>query len=95
MHLANDMLNLRRQIDDLRAARSGMISGMRQFSRELRKSVAIQMAEMHRRFAEECARAHSARSAFNRHNQHMVHQMIGAFRTERHAARRNFLGKSA
>jgi len=95
MSLADDMLNLRREIDSLHAARMALMHRMNRFRAELRKSTARSIAEMHKAFTKECARARTARHAFISHNQGIVEGMLGAFRTERFAAHRNFMGKRA
>ena len=95
MEFARDMLNLRREIDSLRAARSTMINGLHQFNREFSQSVMRKMSDMRQMFAEECGRSLMARRAFNQHNRRMVSHMIGAFNMERRAAHRHFMGKNA
>ena len=95
MSFAEDMLNLRHEIDSLHATRMALMHRMNRFRTELRKSTARSVAEMHRAFTKECARARTARHAFISHNQGMVEEMLDAFRAERFAGRRNFMGKRA
>ncbi len=95
MEFASDMLNLRREIDNLQATRAAMMKGLNQFNCELKKSMAQKMSEIHHMFAEESARARTARHAFNKNNRHMVGRMMAAFGSERYAARCNFMGRSA
>jgi hypothetical protein len=95
MEFASDMLNLRREINSLRAARTTIMNSLHHFNGDFKQSMARKMSEMARMFAEDCARARSDRHFFNQHNRRMVGQMIGAFHTERQAARRHFMGKSA
>ena len=95
MEFARDMLNLRREIDSLRAARSTMINCLHQFNREFSQSVMRKMSDMRQMFAEECGRSRMARRTFNQHNRRTVSHMIGVFNMERRAAHRHFMGKSA
>ncbi len=95
MEFASDMLNLRREIDDLRATRAAMMKGLNQFNRELKKSMARKMSEMRHMRAEESALARAVRHAFNIRDQHVAGHMIAAFGSERYAARCNFMGGSA
>jgi len=95
VEFASDMLNLRREIDSLRAARTAMMNGLNQFNRELRKSTARKMSDMRHMLAKEFARARATRRAFSKHNRRMVDHLIAGFGTERSAARRNFMGKGA
>ena len=95
MPLGDEMINLRREIDSLHAARKAMVHRLNRFRADLRKNMARGMAELHRAFGKECARARAARHAFSAHNQDMVSQMLGAFSADRAAAHRNFRGKRA
>ncbi len=95
MPLADEMMNLRREIDSLHAARKAMVHRLNRFRVDLRKNMARSMAELHRAFSKECARARAARHAFSAHNQDMVSQTLGAFSAERATAHRNFRGKRA
>lgn len=93
MPFAYDMLNLRHEIDSLHAARKALVQRMNRFRSELRKNTTRSMAETHKTFARECARARTARHEFISHNHQFVEQMLDAFHTERMAAHRNFTGK--
>lgn len=93
MEFANDMLNLRREIDNMSAARAAMMNGLHNFSFELRKGMAQKMSEVRGMLAPG-AHGRAVRRAFNSHNRRMVGEMIAAFGGERSAARRNFLGRS-
>ncbi|HYB90223.1 MAG TPA: hypothetical protein VEC38_04170 [Candidatus Binataceae bacterium] len=95
MPFANDMLNLRREIDSLHAARMAMMHRLNRFRSDLRKNMSRNMSEMRKMFARESARARAARDAFNSHNREMVGTMIGGFGSERGAGHRNFFGKRA
>ncbi len=95
MEFANDMRNLRHEIDHMRGARGEMMKNLHAFATGLCDSVARQMSEMHSSFAEEAARARMARGAFASHNRRMVGEMMAMFGAERIAARRNFFGKGA
>jgi di/tripeptidase len=95
MPLAEEMMNLRREIDGLHAARKAMVHRLDRFRAELRKTMARRMANLHNAFDRECARARAARHAFTAHNQDMVSHMLAGFSAERAAARRNFRGKRA
>jgi hypothetical protein len=95
MPFADDMMNLRHEIDSLHAARKAMRHRLNRFRADLRKNMARSMAEFHRAFNKECARAGAARHAFGAHNQDMVSHMLGAFSAERATAHRNFRGKRA
>ncbi len=95
MELANDMRNLRHAIDQMRAARGEMIEGLRAFAGNLSDGVAREMAQMHRDFAQESARARIERGACAAHNRRRVDEMMALFGGERSAARRNFFGKNA
>lgn len=95
MRFADDMMNLRREIDSLHAARKAMVHRLNRFRADLRKNMARSMAELHKALDKECARAKAARHAFTAHNRDMVCQMLGVFGAERSAARRNFRGKRA
>jgi len=96
MSFAEDMLNLRHEIDSLHSARMGMVHRLRRFRTDLRKSMARNMADMHKAFNRECARARAARNAFTSGNREMVEEMVGAFNAERAAAHRHFFrGKRA
>lgn len=95
MSLADDMLKLRHEINSLHAARTALMQRLSRFRSELRKSTARSVAEMRKSFTKECARARTARHAFISHNQGIVEGMLGAFRTERFAAHRNFMGRRA
>ena len=95
MEFASDMLNLRHEIDNLRATRAAMMNGLSLFNCELKESMARKMSEMRHMFAEESARASTARHAFKRRHRQMVGRMIASFGSERYAARCNFMGKSA
>jgi len=95
MSLADDMLNLRHEINSLHAARMALMHRMNRFRADLRKNTVRSVAEMRRLLTKECARARTARRAFISHNQETVRGMLGAFRAERFAAHRNFMGKRA
>jgi hypothetical protein len=95
MEFANEMLNLRREIGELRAARAAMMKGLRHFNFELKNGMEQKMSQIHDAFARECASARAARETFNLHNRQVVSTMIGAFAGERSAARRNFMGMGA
>ena len=93
MRFADDMMNLRREIDSLHAARKAMVHRLNRFRADLRKNMARSMAEVHKALGKECARARAARHAFTAHNQEIVSHMLGMFGAERATARRNFSGK--
>ena len=95
MPLADEMMNLRREIDGLHAARKAMVHRLNGFRADLRKNMARSMADLHNAFDTECAGARAARHAFAAHNQSLVNQMLGAFSADRATARRNFRGKRA
>jgi hypothetical protein len=95
MSFANDMLNLRHEIDGLHAARTAMVHRLSRFRANLNKSMARRVAEMRRAFDRECSRARATRHAFAAHNRQKVDEMLGAFNGERATAHRNFLGKRA
>lgn len=95
MPLADDMMNLRREIDGLHAARKAMMHRLSRFRMHLKKDMARSMAELRRAFNHECTRARAARHAFSAHNHEMVSHMLEAFGAERAAAHRNFRGKRA
>ena len=90
MSLAQDMLNLRHEIDGLHAARREMMNRLERFRTDLRRSMAHSVGEMRRAFMRDCAEARAVRRAFIAHNHEVVGAMLGAFGTERAAARRNF-----
>jgi len=95
MPLADEMMNLRREIDSLHAARKAMVNRLNRFRVDLRKNMTRRMTDLRSAFKKECARARAARHAFSAHNQDMVSQMLGAFSAERATAHRNFRGKRA
>ncbi len=95
MPLANEMTNLRREIDGLHTARKAMVHRLNRFRADLRKNMARRMANLNNAFDRECARARAARQAFAAHNQDVISQMLGAFSADRATARRNFRGKRA
>jgi len=95
MPLANEMMNLRREIDGLHAGRKAMVHRLNRFRADLRKNMARRMANLNNAFDRECAHARAARHAFTAHNQDVISQMLGAFSTERATAGRNFRGKRA
>jgi hypothetical protein len=93
MSFADDMMNLRHEIDSLHASRKAMMHRLNRFRADLRKNMTRSMTEFHKTFNKGCARTRAARHAFAAHNQDMVSQMLGALSTERAVAHRNFLGK--
>jgi hypothetical protein len=95
MSYAEDMLNLRHEIDGMHAARTALIHRLNRFCADLHKSMARSLAEARKAFHRECARARVARHAFVSHNHEMVEGLLGAFGAERTAANRNFRGNRA
>ncbi len=95
MSYAEDMLNLRQEIDGMHAARTALIHRLNRFRADLHKSMARSMADMRKAFSRECTRARAARHTFVSHNHEMVAGMLGGFSAERAAAHRNFRGKRA
>lgn len=95
MSFANDMLNLRHEIDGLHAARMAMVHRLGRFRANLNKSMARRLAEMRRVFDRECSRARATRHAFAAHNRQKMGQMLSIFNGERATAHRNFFGKRA
>ncbi|MFZ0889054.1 MAG: hypothetical protein WA005_11420 [Candidatus Binataceae bacterium] len=95
MPFAEDMMNLRREIDSSHSARKAMMHRLYRFRADLRKNMARNMAELRKSFDKECARARAARHACSARNHNMVGQMLGTFSAERATAHRNFRGKRA
>ena len=95
MSFADQMLNLRRQIDEMHATRMSMLLRLRQFRTELTKNMAHRMGEMRKSFSEQCMTARSARQAFKSHNRARVGEMLHAFGSDRLAGRRHFMSRHA
>jgi len=95
MSFADQMLNLRREIEDMRESRMAMIHRMKRFRTDLRNRIARGMGQMRKAFAEQSMHARSARHLFITHNRETVGEMIQAFSIDRMAGRRNFTSKRA
>jgi len=95
MSFADQMLNLRREIEDMRASRMAMMHRMKRFRTDLRNRMARSMGQMHKAFSEQCRHARTARHLFMTRNRDTVGEMIQAFSTDRMAGHRNFMSKHA
>ncbi len=95
MHFANDMMNLRHEIDTLRRDRRKMVDRLHRFSSTLHSDTAKMLSAMRKAMSEEQAKLREMRCSFNAENQRGIHDMMHALHGERARARRNFMGKKA
>jgi hypothetical protein len=95
MPFANDMAELRHEIDTLHARRMAMMHRLGRFRSELHKTIGRTMHERHKAFAKECARGQAAREEFAAENHQMVEELLAGFASERSAGHRHFFGKRA
>ncbi len=95
MHFASDMMNLRHEIDTLRAKRRKMVDRLHRFGTALQSDTAKMLSAMRKAMQEEHAKMREMRGAFNAEIQRGVHDMMRGLHGERVRARRNFMGKKA
>jgi hypothetical protein len=93
MNFANDMMNLRHEIDGLSRERRKMIDRLHRFGNMLRSDTAKMLSAMRKAMHDEHARMREARGNFNASNQRAIHDMMHGLHAERMRARRHFMGK--
>ena len=95
MSFAEHLINLRQEIDGLRAKRMELRYQLNRFRADLHASSRRSMAELRKSFERERSQARAARRSFIAHNRESVAGMLAAFGAERSAAHHNFRGKRA
>jgi hypothetical protein len=95
MHLASDMMNLRHEIDTLRAKRRKMLDRLHRFGTALRSDTATMLSAMRKSMQEDNARMREMRGAFNAEIQRGIRDMMRRLHGERVRARRNFMARKA
>ncbi len=93
MSLANDMTNLRREIDELRNGRAALRRRLSHFATDLAHSMARQRADFRHKHGEETAHMKAMLSDFAANCTKTIGHMLREFRRENTAARHAFFGR--
>ena len=93
MHFANDMMNLRHEIDVLSRERRKMVDRLHRFGRALQSDTAKMLSAMREAMHDEHAKMRQLRGSFNAENRQGIRDMMRRLNGERMRARRNFMGK--
>lgn len=92
MGLADDMGQLRREIEELRGARCALGKRLSRYASELRHSTHEKRAAIRRANADQAAKTKAAVSSFVSGCRRTMHDLLGSFQRERSAARRGWSG---